>query len=292
SLQDVESNPNYVFVEGSINDGELVNKLMADADIVVHFAAETHVDRSILEPAVFLKTNILGTQTLLEAALKHKISRFHHISTDEVFGSLELDSTKKFDEQTPYDPRSPYSASKAGSDHLVRAYGETFGLPFTLTNCSNNYGEYHHPEKLFPLAITNLLEGKKVPVYGDGLNVRDWLYVQDHCSAIDRVLTDGKTGETYLIGGLTEDISNLDVVKMIIRLLGASEESIEFVKDRAGHDRRYAVDWSKINKELGWEPSVTLEEGLHRTIAWYKANESWWKPLKEASKEFFAKNYQ
>lgn len=291
SLQDIENSSNYTFVEGSINNRDLVDKIMAETDQVVHFAAESHVDRSILEPAIFLETNILGTQVLLESALHHKVKRFHHISTDEVFGSLELGSTAQFNEDTAYDPRSPYSASKAGSDHLVRAYGETFGLPFTLTNCSNNYGEYHHPEKLFPLAITNLLEGKSVPVYGDGLNVRDWLYVQDHCSAIDRVLTDGQVGETYLIGGLREDISNLEVVKMIINLLGKSENSIEFVKDRAGHDRRYSVDWSKINRELGWQPSVTFEEGLQRTINWYKANEAWWKPLKEESKAFFKKNY-
>lgn len=292
SLRDVESNPNYVFVEGNITDRELVDKVMADVDIVVHFAAETHVDRSILNPDVFLETNVMGTQVLLDAALKHAIKRFHHISTDEVFGSLELGTSDKFNEDTPYDPRSPYSAAKAGSDHLVRAYGETYGLPFTMTNCSNNYGEYHFPEKLFPLAITNIIDGKKVPVYGDGLNVRDWLYVQDHCSAIDRVLIDGKVGETYLVGGLTEDVSNLDVVKLIIKLMGQSEEMIEFVKDRKGHDRRYAVDWTRLNKELGWEPSVVLEEGLEKTIKWYQENEAWWRPLKEKSKEFFKQNYQ
>lgn len=291
SLRDIESNPNYIFVEGSITDRELVNRVMADVDTVVHFAAETHVDRSILEPNVFLETNVMGTQVLLGAALEHKIERFHHISTDEVFGSLELGSNNKFDENTAYNPRSPYSAAKAGSDHLVRAYGETYGLPFTMTNCSNNYGEYHFPEKLFPLAITNLIDDKKVPVYGDGLNVRDWLYVQDHCGAIDRVLTDGQEGETYLVGGLTEDISNLEVVKLILKLMGKSEDMIEFVKDRKGHDRRYAVDWTRLNKELGWEPSVVLEEGLERTIKWYQENEDWWRPLKEQSKEFFKQNY-
>jgi dTDP-glucose 4,6-dehydratase len=291
SLRDVESNPNYVFIEGNITDRALVNKIMADVDMVVHFAAETHVDRSILDPDVFLETNVMGTQVLLGAALEHKIKRFHHISTDEVFGSLELGSSNKFDEETAYDPRSPYSAAKAGSDHLVRAYGETYGLPFTMTNCSNNYGEYHFPEKLFPLAITNLIDDKKVPVYGDGLNVRDWLYVQDHCSAIDRVLNDGQEGETYLVGGLTEDISNLEVVRLILKLMGKSEDMIEFVKDRKGHDRRYAVDWTRLNKELGWEPSVVLEEGLERTIKWYQENEDWWRPLKEQSKEFFKQNY-
>lgn len=292
SLVDIASNPNYVFVEGNIIDRELVDKISADADIIVHFAAETHVDRSILNPDIFLETNVMGTQVLLEAALKNKIKHFHHISTDEVFGSLELGSSKKFDEETPYDPRSPYSAAKAGSDHLVRAYGETYGLAFTLTNCSNNYGEYHFPEKLFPLAITNLMDGKKVPVYGDGLNVRDWLYVQDHCRAIDRVLTNGKKGETYLIGGLTEDISNLEAVKLIIKLMGQSEDMIEFVKDRKGHDRRYAVDWTKINQELDWEPSVVFEEGLEKTIKWYQDNQAWWRPLKEKSQEFFKQNYQ
>jgi dTDP-glucose 4,6-dehydratase len=292
SLRDVADQANYTFVEGSINNRQLVEKIMADVDVVVHFAAETHVDRSILNPGVFLETNVLGTQVLLDAALKSKVKRFHHISTDEVFGSLELNTQDKFDEHTKYDPRSPYSASKAGSDHLVRAYGETYGLPFTLTNCSNNYGEFHFPEKLFPLAITNLIEGKKVPVYGDGLNVRDWLYVQDHCRAIDRVLTDGQVGSTYLVGGLDKDVSNLEVVKLIIQLMGKSEDMIEFVKDRAGHDRRYSVDWSKINQELGWEPSVTFEEGLQRTIEWYQTNEAWWKPLKEQTKDFFKQNYE
>jgi dTDP-glucose 4,6-dehydratase len=291
SLKDITDSPNYAFVEGSINDRQLVDSIMADCDIVVHFAAESHVDRSILNPSIFLETNILGTLVLLDAALKHKIKRFHHISTDEVFGSLELGSSDLFNEHTAYDPRSPYSASKAGSDHLVRAYGETYGQPFTLSNCSNNYGEYHFPEKLFPLAITNLIEGKKVPVYGDGLNVRDWLYVQDHCSAIDRILTDGVVGETYLIGGLTDDISNLDVVKMILRLMNQSESMIEYVKDRPGHDRRYAVDWSRLQRELNWKPSVTLEEGLQATINWYQTNQWWWQPLKEQIKAYYAQQY-
>lgn len=291
NLEDVASSPNYTFIQGDINDDQLLAKIFSDVDTVVHFAAESHVDRSILEPSVFLKTNILGTQTLLEAALKHRVKRFHHISTDEVFGSLELESDTAFSEHTPYDPRSPYSASKAGSDHLVRASGETYGLPFTITNCSNNYGPYHFPEKLFPLAITNVIEDKKVPVYGDGLNVRDWLYVYDHCTAIDQVLQNGKLGETYLVGGLKDDISNLEVVKKILDLMGKSEDMISFVKDRAGHDRRYAVDWSKINTELGWEPSVTLEEGLEKTISWFQQHQSWWKPLKEQSASFYSKNY-
>jgi dTDP-glucose 4,6-dehydratase len=292
SLRDVESLPNYHFVKGDICDASAVAAALPSADMVVHFAAESHVDRSILGPGVFLQTNVMGTQVLLDAAVKNNVKRFHHISTDEVFGSLELGSQTKFNEQTPYDPRSPYSASKAGSDHIVRAYGETYGLPYTITNCSNNYGEYHFPEKLFPLAISNLIEGKKVPVYGDGLNVRDWLYVQDHCSAIEAVLLHGQAGNTYTIGGLKDDVSNLEIVKMILRLMGGSESQIEFVKDRPGHDRRYAVDWSKINRELGWSPSVTLEEGLQRTIDWYRVNEAWWKPLKEKSQGFFNQNYQ
>lgn len=291
TLSQIKDSANYTFIEGDICDRELVDKIMDDVDSVVHFAAETHVDRSILEPSTFIQTNIIGTHTLLESALHNKIKRFHHISTDEVFGSLPLDSNQQFNENTNYDPRSPYSASKASSDHLVRAYGETYGLPFTLTNCSNNYGEYHFPEKLFPLAITNLIEGKKVPIYGDGLNVRDWLYVQDHCSAIDLVLNEGKDGETYLVGGLTEDISNLDVIKMIIKLMDKSENMIEFIKDRPGHDRRYSVDWSKINQELGWQPSVDLEEGLSKTIKWYQNHQDWWQPLKTQAKDFFADNY-
>ncbi len=292
SLKDLENNQNHTFVQGDIIDAEAVNKAMVGIDTVVHFAAETHVDRSILGPGIFLQTNVIGTQVLLESTLKNQVKRFHHISTDEVFGSLELGTTDKFNEHTPYDPRSPYSASKAGSDHLVRAYGETYGLPFTITNCSNNYGEYMFPEKLFPLAITNIIEGKKVPVYGDGLNVRDWLYVQDHCSAIEAVLLKGKAGETYTVGGLLKDVSNLEVIKMILQIMGGSEEMIEFVKDRPGHDRRYSVDWTKIHTELGWSPSVTLEEGLAKTIEWYKNNQTWWKPLKEKAQAFFNENYK
>lgn len=280
SVHEFEGQKNYQFVQGDICDAPTVAQAMQGVDMVVHFAAESHVDRSITGPGVFLQTNVIGTQVLLDAALKQKVKRFHHISTDEVFGSLELGSAEKFDERTPYDPRSPYSASKAGSDHIVRAYGETFGLPFSITNCSNNYGEYHFPEKLFPLAITNLIEGEKVPVYGDGLNVRDWLYVQDHCRAIELVLLKGKAGETYTVGGLNKDVSNLEVVKTMLQLMGKGEEMIEFVKDRQGHDRRYAVDWTKIHTELGWEPSVTLEQGLEKTIQWYREHEEWWKPLK------------
>ncbi len=292
NLKDVENLPNYKFVKGDIRDAELVDKLMADVDMVVHFAAESHVDRSVLNPDVFLETNVMGTHTLLKSALKHKVKRFHHVSTDEVFGSLELNTKEKFTEETPYDPRSPYSASKAASDHLVRAYGETYGLNYSITNCSNNYGPYHFPEKLFPLAITNLIEGKKVPVYGDGLNVRDWLFVEDHARAIEKVLlTDNPPRRTYLVGGLNKDISNLEVVKLILKLMDKDESMIEFVKDRPGHDRRYSVDWSKIEKELGWQPSVDLEEGLKQTIKWYQDHPEWWKPLKEREKDYFKKQY-
>lgn len=292
NLRAVENNPKYHFVQASILDSAKMQETMQGADTVVHFAAETHVDRSILGPGVFLQTNIIGTQVLLDAALKNKVKRFHHISTDEVFGSLDLGSTNKFNEHTPYDPRSPYSASKAGSDHLVRAYGETYGLPYTITNCSNNYGPYQFPEKLFGLAITNVLEGKSVPVYGDGLNVRDWLYVEDHCSAIDAVLTKGKEGETYTVGGLKDDVSNLEVVKMILQIMGKSEEVIEYVKDRPGHDRRYAVDWTKMNQELGWSPQMTLEAGLQKTVQWYQEHQDWWQPLKAQAQAFFDQNYK
>jgi dTDP-glucose 4,6-dehydratase len=292
NLTTVENQPNYTFIRGDIGDKELVDKIMDDVDVVVHFAAESHVDRSIKNPELFLETNIIGTQVLLDSALKNKVERFHHISTDEVFGALQLNTKEKFSHDTAYNPHSPYSASKAASDHLVRAYGTTYGLPYTITNCSNNYGEYQFPEKFLPLTITNLMENKTIPVYGDGLYVRDWLYVQDHCTAIDKVLTEGKLKETYLIGGLTEDVSNLEISKMIIKLMGKSEDSIEYVKDRPGHDRRYAVDWTKINQELGWQPSVSLEEGIQKTIDWYKNNQSWWQTLKNNQQAYFSEQYK
>lgn len=283
NLKSVEKNPNYKFVKGDICDSQLVYTLIKNEkiDTIVHFAAETHVDRSIVNPAPFIKTNIEGTYTLLEAALKNKIKRFHHISTDEVFGALPLGKKEKFNEKTPYNPRSPYSASKAASDHLVRAYYFTYNLPVTISNCSNNFGPYQFPEKLIPLAITNIIDGKKVPVYGDGLYVRDWLYVEDHCEAIDLILHKGKIGETYFVGGLTEDISNLEVVKKILKIMGKDESYIEFVADRPGHDRRYAIDWSKINKELGWQPKHNFDIALEKTIKWYIENENWWKKLKK-----------
>jgi len=282
NLKSVEKNPNYVFSQGDICDALFVNSLIRNHQVetIVHFAAESHVDRSILDPAPFIKTNIEGTYVLLEAALKNKVKRFHHISTDEVFGALKLNSKEKFNDNTPYNPHSPYSASKASSDHLVRAYHTTYDLPTTISNCSNNFGPFQFPEKLIPLAITNIIEGKKVPVYGDGLYVRDWLYVEDHCRAIDLILQKGKIGETYLVGGLSEDISNIEIIKRILKIMGKDESQIEFVKDRPGHDRRYAIDWSRINQELGWQPEHNFDEYLKITVDWYKNNQEWWKKIK------------
>ncbi|OGY34520.1 MAG: dTDP-glucose 4,6-dehydratase [Candidatus Andersenbacteria bacterium RIFCSPHIGHO2_12_FULL_45_11] len=288
SLRDVEQNSNYEFVQGNILDEALVDELVGKCDRIVHFAAESHVDRSILGPAAFVETNIKGTFVLLESARKHK-KPFHHISTDEVFGSLELGSSEKFSEDTRYEPNSPYSASKASSDHLVRAYHETYGLPITITNCSNNFGPYQHPEKFIPRMVTDVIDGGNVKIYGDGLYVRDWLYVEDHCRAIDAVLTGGKVGETYLVGGMTSDVSNKDIALMVLSLMGLAEDKIEYVQDRPGHDRRYAVDWTKINRELGWEPKHTVEEWLQETVLWYRNNESWWRPLKEKAESIYTK---
>ncbi len=284
NLKSVENDPRYKFIKGDICDVDLVKEVMDGVDTVVHFAAESHVDRSIHSPSQFVETNVGGTQVLLDAAVEKKIKHFHHVSTDEVFGSLDLNSSSKFSEITSYDPRSPYSASKASSDHLVRAYFHTYNLPITITNCSNNFGPFQFPEKLIPLAITNVLEGKKVPVYGDGLYVRDWLHVTDHCRAIEAVLMNGIIGETYCVGGLgpTEEINNISIVKKILMLLGQDESMIEFVKDRPGHDRRYAIDWSKINKELGWKPEFDFDSWLEKTVMWYQENKDWWKALKNA----------
>lgn len=292
NLISIQNNPNYKFIQGDICDSKVANDAMRGVDTVVHFAAESHVDRSITDPSSFVKTNVLGTQVLLDAALGNGIKRFHHISTDEVFGSLNLGDKNIFNERTVYNPRSPYSASKAGSDHLVRAYFHTYGLPVTISNCSNNFGPYQFPEKLIALAITNLLEGKKVPVYGDGLYVRDWLYVEDHCRAIDLILQKGKIGETYCIGGLTEDLSNISILQKIIKLLGKTDDSLEYVKDRPGHDRRYALDWSKIKNEFGWEPLHNFDEWLKKTVKWYQENEEWWKNVKNGEyKEYYQKQY-
>ncbi len=293
NLSDIENNPNYSFVKGSICDRGVVEKAMDGCDMVVHFAAETHVDRSIHNPSAFVETNVLGTLVLLQQAQKNSIKRFHHVSTDEVFGTLELGSTKKFNEQTKYDPHSPYSASKAGSDHLVRAFADTYGLPITITNCSNNYGPFHFPEKLIPLAITNILEGKKVPVYGNGLQVRDWLYVEDHASAIEAVLLRGTVGQTYCVGGTNQDIANIDIIKKILQMMGKDESSIEYVTDRPGHDQRYAIDWTKISNELSWKPSVTLEQGLQKTVDWFLANEQWWKRAKSGEyQQYYQEQYK
>jgi len=281
NLKDIENNSNYKFIKGDICDSEAVSKAMQGADIVVHFAAESHVDRSITGPAEFVMTNVIGTQVLLDASLKNKVKKFHHVSTDEVFGALSLEAGEKFNENTLYAPRNPYSASKAASDHLVRSYYKTFNLPISITNCSNNFGPYQFPEKLIPLAITNLIENKKIPVYGDGKYVRDWLYVDDHCRAIDLALQKGKIGETYCIGGLTQDINHLELIGKILKIMNKGEEMIEFVKDRPGHDRRYAIDWTKAKNELGFEPEHGFDEYLERTVKWYQDNEAWWRELKK-----------
>lgn len=287
NLKDIEENPNYTFIKGDIRDAELIDKLIKEADTIVHFAAESHVDRSILGPKAFVETNVEGTFVLLEAARKYN-KHFHHISTDEVFGALELNSAEKFTEEAPYNPNSPYAASKAASDHLVRAYHHTYDLPVTITNCSNNFGPYQHPEKFIPRMITELIDGRSAKIYGDGLYVRDWLYVRDHCRAIEQVLQKGKQGETYLIGGMTKDVSNLEIAKLLLKHLNLSEEKIEFVKDRPGHDRRYAVDWSRIQQELDWKPEHGFDEWLKETVVWYKENEWWWRPLKEQAEKIYS----
>lgn len=277
SLKDIADNPNYSFIHGDIANPKDVNAAMEGVDTVVHFAAESHVDRSVMDPLVFVRTNVLGTGELLQSALENKVKRFHHVSTDEVYGQLELDDPP-FSEETKYQPRTPYSASKAGSDHLVRSFFETYGLPITITNCANNYGPYHDPEKLIPRFITNLLQGKKVPLMGKGENIREWLYVEDHARAIDVVLQKGKIGETYLIQG--EEKTNLEVTKKILEILRLGEEMIEHVEHRLGHDFRYAIDGSKL-KRLGWSPEKNFDEWIEKTINWYKENEWWWKPLLE-----------
>jgi len=285
NLKEIKDHPNYKFVKGNICNPK--------RDIVVHFAAETHVDRSIADPGIFLKTNVLGTEILLKAALENKIKHFHHISTDEVFGALDLSQKRKFNEDTIYNPTSPYAASKAGAEHLVKAYYYTYGLAVTVTNCSNNYGPYQHPEKLIPLAITNALEDKKIPVYGDGLNVRDWLYVEDHCRAIDRILEGGKIGHTYCVGGLTADISNLEIIRNILKILKKDDSLITFVKDRPGHDRKYSIDWSKIKRELDWQPRYDLAVWLEKTVDWYRKNLTWWKKRKDKKfREYYQIQYQ
>lgn len=288
NLKKVEGNPKYSFIHGDICKKDDVTKAMTGCDAVVHFAAESHVDRSITGPAIFVETNVVGTQTLLDVTRELGVKRFHHVSTDEVFGALPLDDpAAKFTEETPYSPRSPYSAAKAGSDHLARAYFETYGLPITISNCTNNYGPLHFPEKVIPLFITNAMQDKPLPIYGKGLAVRDYLYVTDHCSAIDLILHKGKVGETYCIGGDSEK-NGLEVADTILKSLDKSETLKTYVEDRKGHDMRYAIDHSKISTELGWQPTVTFEEGIKKTIDWYKENEDWWKRI--ISKEYLDSN--
>ena len=278
NLDDVKNNPNYTFVKANICDKQKVDEIVSDVDCIVNFAAESHVDRSILNPEIFIETNVLGTLNLLEAAKKHKIKRYLQISTDEVYGSLGKDGY--FYETTPLSPNSPYSASKASADMLVKAYFETYKTPVLITRCSNNYGPYQYPEKLIPFFISKLLKGEKVPLYGDGLNVRDWLYVYDHCSAIDTVLHKGNIGEVYNVGGHNEK-SNIEITKIILKEMNKDESSIEYVQDRLGHDRRYAIDNNKITTTLGWKPSVTFEEGIKLTIDWYLNNTQWIKSIED-----------
>lgn len=272
NLNDLKNHKNYTFVHGDICDKNLVNNLISQVDTVVNFAAESHVDRSITDPEIFIDTNVKGTLNLLQASKNIGIDKYLQVSTDEVYGSLG--KTGYFTENTPIAPNSPYSASKASADMLVRAYFETYGLPVLTTRCSNNYGPYQYPEKLVPFFISQLLKGGQVPVYGDGLNVRDWLYVYDHCAAIDAVLHKGKLGEVYNIGGHNEK-TNMEITRIILEAMDKDESSIKYVEDRLGHDKRYAIDNTKIQTELGWEPSVTFEEGIKLTIDWYLNNQEW-----------------
>ncbi len=277
SLADIASLTNYRFCQGDIADQKLVNELVAGQDLIVHFAAESHVDRSIKDSASFVRTNVEGTRTLLEAARLNGLVRFHHISTDEVFGSLSLED-QPFSERTPYDPRSPYSASKAAADHLVRAYFHTYGLPITISNCSNNYGPYQYPEKFIPLAITNLLRGRKIPLYGSGQNIRDWIHVADHNRGVEAIIRHGKIGETYCLGGNGQR-TNQEIVALILEVMGKTQADVELVSDRPGHDLRYAIDFSKAERELGWQPTYELDAGLRETVEWYRHREDWWRDL-------------
>jgi dTDP-glucose 4,6-dehydratase len=288
SLKEIENNPQYSFVRGNIVDRASVDTVFQKGiDIVVNFAAESHVDRSITNPGIFVETNVTGTQVLLDASRKYKVTKFVQVSTDEVYGSLG--ETGLFTEQTPIEPNSPYSASKAGGDLLVRAYHETFALPINITRCSNNYGPFQFPEKLIPLMIANALLDKSLPVYGDGLNIRDWLYVEDHCSAIDLVMHNGKNGEVYNVGGNNER-TNLQIVRAILEQLGKDESLIQYVDDRLGHDRRYGIDATKITKELGWRPQYSFEMGMPKTIQWYLNNQTWWQRIQSGEyKAYYSK---
>lgn len=278
NLKDIEKNPQYRFVQGKIEDTNTVTLLMKEVDLVVNFAAESHVDRSILDAQPFLMTNVMGTYVLLEAAREYSIKKFTHISTDEVYGTLG--NSGRFTEESPLRPNSPYAASKASGDLLVRAYYETYGLPLTIVRPSNNYGPYQFPEKFIPLMITNILKGEQVPVYGKGENVRDWIYVEDSCRAIDIILHKGRIGEIYNVGGNGE-MKNVALARQVLNMMGKDEGYIKFTQDRPGHDYRYSLDNSKIESELGWSPSIKIKEGLEKTIQWYKENEWWWRPLKE-----------
>ena len=295
TLEEAVKNKNFRFVKGDITDRQAVNNLFEKEkfDAVINFAAESHVDRSIENPEVFLKTNILGTQVLMDACLKYGVKRYHQVSTDEVYGDLPLDRPDLlFTETTPIKTSSPYSASKASADLLVLAYHRTFGLEATISRCSNNYGPYHFPEKLIPLMIINILNKKSLPVYGKGENVRDWLYVTDHCSAIDLIVRNGKAGEVYNVGGNNER-TNIFIVKTIIKELGASEDLITYVTDRKGHDLRYAIDSSKIQKELGWKPQTDFEDGIKKTIKWYLDNKQWWEEIISGEyKDYYSKMYE
>lgn len=290
NLNGIQNHSNYTFVKGDIADAKLVDQLFEKGiDIVVNFAAESHVDRSILDPQIFIKTNVMGTQVLLDAAKKYHVTKFVQVSTDEVYGSLG--ETGLFTELTPLSPNSPYSASKAGGDLIVRAYHETFGMNVNITRCSNNYGPYQFPEKLIPLMISNALNNKQLPVYGDGLNIRDWLYVEDHCSAIDLVMHQGVSGEVYNVGGNNER-TNIQIVKTILETLGKPDTLITYVKDRPGHDRRYGIDATKITKELGWSPKYNFESGIKATIQWYLENKEWWERIQSgAYQEYYTKQY-
>ncbi|KZE68293.1 dTDP-glucose 4,6-dehydratase [Paenibacillus jamilae] len=290
NLKSIENHPKHTFVKADITDAQAIDQLMQQGiDVVVNFAAESHVDRSILEPEVFVKTNVLGTQVLLDAAKKYNVTKFVQVSTDEVYGSLG--ETGLFTEETPLQPNSPYSASKAGGDLLVRAYHETFGLPVNITRCSNNYGPYQFPEKLIPLMISRALNDQQLPVYGDGLNIRDWLYVEDHCSAIDLVIHQGKLGEVYNIGGNNER-TNVHIVKTVLEELGKPESLISYVQDRPGHDRRYGIDPTKTMNELGWKPKHSFETGIKETIRWYLDNKEWWTRIQSGEyQQYYAKQY-
>ncbi|UYO05148.1 dTDP-glucose 4,6-dehydratase [Paenibacillus sp. PSB04] len=290
NLKSIENHPNYTFSKTDITDAKAIDDLFQQGiDVVVNFAAESHVDRSILDPEVFVKSNVLGTQVLLDAAKKYGVTKYVQVSTDEVYGTLG--ETGLFTEETPLTPNSPYSASKAGGDLLVRAYHETFGLPVNITRCSNNYGPYQFPEKLIPLMISRALNDQALPIYGDGLNIRDWLYVEDHCSAIDLVIHKGRIGEVYNIGGNNER-TNLHIVKTILAELNKSESLITYVQDRPGHDRRYGIDPTKITQELGWKPKHNFETGIKETIQWYLNNKEWWTRIQSGEyQDYYAKQY-